>query len=185
MAQETPGSIGYVVRTDGDPLKLASAIRGAVSTLDKKQPVTYVSTFETDMRNQSYVQRMNAIGFGWFSGLGLFLAAVGVYGLTYYAVKQRNREIGVRMAVGARPGDVVAMMVRRGMVLVIAGLGIGTGVALFATRLMKSFLYEVEPLDASAFLIAIVVLFATGLLASYVPARQAAAVDPMVALRSE
>jgi putative ABC transport system permease protein len=186
MAQATPGSIGYVLRTNADPLKLADSIRSAVWTLDKKQPVTYVSTFEADMRNQSYVQRLNAIGFGWFSGLGLFLAAVGIYSLIFYRVRQSVSEIGIRMAVGARPGDMVRMMVRRGMRLVFAGLSIGTiGAALVATRLLKSLLYEVEPLDLTAFLIAAAVLICTGLLASYLPARQAAAVDPTIALRSE
>jgi ABC-type antimicrobial peptide transport system permease subunit len=120
-----------------------------------------------------------------FGVLGLVISAVGVYGVMAYLVAQRTNEIGVRIALGATPGGVVTMVLRRAGALIGIGLAIGTGVALYASRFAKAFLFQLEPNDPRVFAAALAVLALAGLVASAVPARRAAAVDPIVALRRE
>jgi ABC-type antimicrobial peptide transport system permease subunit len=120
-----------------------------------------------------------------FGGVALALAAVGLYGVVSYSVTQRRREIGIRSALGAGPRRLVAMVLRQGAVLAALGAALGIGVALGTTRAIGSVLYEVEPLDTVSFALAVTVLGAAALLASWLPARRAARVDPIVALRSE
>ena len=120
-----------------------------------------------------------------FGGLALVLAAVGLYGVVSYVVSQRQREIGVRVALGAPPGGVVALMLRRGMTPVVVGLAVGVVVALFATRLLGALLYGVSATDPTTYVAVALLLATVGLLASWIPSRRAARVDPTVALRAE
>jgi ABC-type antimicrobial peptide transport system permease subunit len=133
----------------------------------------------------TWAQRLWASLFGSFGTLALVLAAVGVYGVMAYTVSQRTREIGIRMALGARGGDIVRRVVGQGAVLAAAGVGLGIIGALGAARLMRGVLYGVQPVDPFAFLFIPLLLAGVALLASWLPARRAARVDPMVALRSE
>ena len=185
FTQDPPGAIGFVVRTAGAPLDLAPTIERAVWQIAPGQPITYVGTLESDLDEQRFRERLSAIGLGWFAGLGLVLTSIGMYGLIAYVVKQRVREFGIRLAIGATAHDVVALVLRRGAVLISSGLLLGMGAALLLTRVLKSVLYGVKAIDAPAFLIAAGLLAGIGLAACYVPARRAGAVDPMAVLRSE
>jgi predicted permease len=185
FTQDPPGAIGFVIRTEGSPMELAPAVERAVWQILPGQPVTYVGTLAGDLDEQGFRERLSAIGLGWFAGFSLLLAAIGMYGLIGYVVKQSLREFGIRLAIGATTGDLVTLVVRRGAVLIASGLLLGTGAALLVTRVLKSVLYGVGTLGAPAFLAAAVSLAAIGLAACYVPARKAGAVDPMTVLRSE
>jgi len=183
--QDPPGAIGFVVKTAGPPLDMATTIERAVWEISPGQPITYVGTLENDLDEQGYRERLSAIGLGWFAGLGLVLASIGMYGLIAYVVKQSVREFGIRLAIGATANDVITLVLRRGVVLIASGLVLGVGASLLLTRVLKSVLYWVKAIDALAFFIAAVLLAGIGLAACYVPARKAGAVDPMTVLRSE
>jgi putative ABC transport system permease protein len=185
FTQDPPGAIGFLVRTAGAPLDLAPTIERAVWQISPGQPITYVGTLESDLDEQGFRERLSAIGLGWFAACGLALASVGMYGLVAYAVKQRIREFGIRLAAGATANDLIALVVRRGAVLIASGLLLGLGASLLLTRVLKSLLYGVKDIDAPAFCAAAALLAAVGLAACYVPARKAGAVDPMTVLRSE
>ena len=174
-----------IVRTDGDPTALAAAIRNAVWAVDPDQPVSSIRSmsdvFDAELSNRN-VQLTLVGGFG---ALALILASVGLYGVLSFGVVQRTSEIGVRMALGAQPGNIVCSVVRRGIVLAAFGIVLGIVLAFGLTRLLSSFLFNVSPTDpvtlggVSALLLLVV------LVASYVPARRAADVDPASALRGE
>lgn len=174
FAQNPPGAIGFLVRTAGPPLELAPAVQKAVWEILPGQPITYLGTVEGDLDEQGFRQRLSAIGLGWFAGLGLVLAAVGIYGLIAYVVRQRLREFGVRVALGATAGNVAALVLRRGALLIAIGLLLGAASSLLLTTV-----------DVQAEAAAAAVLAAIGLAACYLPARRAAAVDPMTVLRGE
>ena len=174
-----------LVRTQGDPATLVSAIRSSVWAIDPNQPVSNINTLEK-LVNESIAQpRLNMMLMGLFGVLALLLAAVGIYGLLSYAVTQRTQEIGIRMALGAQVGDVLAMILRQGMTLAVIGIGLGLVGALALTRLMRGLLFGVGPTDATTFILVSGVLITVGLIACYLPARRAARVDPLVALRYE
>ena len=174
-----------VVRTDADPASLAPSVRGAVAAVDRDLPVYRVTTMEK-LVSESLMQRRFAMFlFGVFAVLALALAVVGLYGVMSYAVAQRTHEIGLRMALGAQTRDVLRMVVGQGMVLVAIGLGLGLGGALLLTRLMKSLLFGVSAADPLTYAGIALLLAAVAFLASYLPARRATKVDPMVALRYE
>ncbi len=185
FTQDTPGAIGFVVRSEGPPLDLAPAAEKIVWQIRPGQPITYMGSLEGDLDQQGFRERMSAIGLTWFAGFGLVLAAIGAYGLMAYVVKQRLREFGVRVALGATSDDVVALVLRHSAALVAGGLLLGVGASLALTRVLKSVLYGVQAIDLPTFVAAAAVLAAVGMAACYLPARKAGAVDPMTVLRSE
>lgn len=174
-----------VVRTDSDPLALASTIKREVQAIDKDQPIADVRTMEQLMSSSIARTRFSAMLLVVFASVALVLAAVGIYGVMAYSVEQRTREIGIRMALGAGRGDVVAMVVRQGMMLAGAGVVIGLGAAWALTRFLASLLYQVSATDTTSFLSIAIALGVVALVASLIPAYRATKVDPMVALRYE
>ena len=174
-----------VVSTNGDPLSLASAVRKTVWEIDKDQPVSNISTMENVLSESIARQRFSMLLLGIFAALALALATVGIYGVMSYSVAQRTREIGIRMALGAQRSDVLKLVVGQGLKLVMIGVLIGLVIALVLTRVMSSLLFGVSATDPLTFTIISLVLISVAVLASYIPARRATRVDPMVALRYE
>jgi putative ABC transport system permease protein len=174
-----------VVRTAGDPAALATAARAAVAAVDPDMPVFRVATMQQVIDDTLIGRRFTALLLGIFAAVALVLAAVGLYGVIAYAVSQRTHEIGVRMALGARVEDVVRMVVRQGMRLAVIGLVVGAVAALATTRFLASLLFGVGAADPATFVAIPAILALVALLASWLPARRAARVDPMVALRGE
>ena len=178
-------TMDLVVRTAADPLRLATAVRHAVQTLDKHTPVFAISTLEQRVDASLSPRRFESVLLGLLSSIALALAAIGLYGLMHYSVAQRTREIGIRMALGAKGGDVVRMILRQGALVAAAGLGAGLAAALLVTRLLARLLFEVTPTDPVTFALVPAVTAVIALLACCVPARRAARIDPLVALREE
>jgi putative ABC transport system permease protein len=178
-------SMFLAVRTSADPASITSALRAQLAALDKDLPLTDVRTMPERMDESVNQPRFRTVLLGLFAGVALLLAALGIYGVLAYSVSQRTREIGIRMALGANPGRVVALVVARGMVLVGIGLAVGLAGALALTRLMSSLLFAVSARDPQSFAVVSMVLAVVALMACYLPARMAARVDPMIALRSE
>ncbi|HEY6290078.1 MAG TPA: ABC transporter permease [Terriglobia bacterium] len=174
-----------VVRTDSDPLSLAPSLRRVVHDLDREVPVTQVITGEQIVSHSLASRRFSMVLLGLFAGLALMLAAIGIYGVISYAVTQRTHEIGIRMALGAERGEVLKLVVGQGLALAFVGVAIGLAGAFALSRLLAGLLYAVKPTDPATFAVVSLVLTAVALLASYIPARRATKVDPMVALRYE
>ena len=177
-----------VMRTAGDPLAVLPAVKAAIWSVNREQRLSSDTvTLDAYMDRLVAQRRFNMALIGLFGVLGLVIAAVGIYGVMTYLVAQRTNEIGVRMALGATRGKVVSMILRRASILVAAGLAIGTAVALpLSTALqVKSFLFQVEPTDKLIYGVALATLALAGLLASAVPARRAASIDPLTALRHD
>jgi predicted permease len=174
-----------VVRTAGDPMTVLPAVKAAIWSVNREQRLTADTvTLEGYMDRLIAQRRFNMAVLALFGVLGLVIAAVGIYGVMAYVVAQRTNEIGVRMALGATRGNVVSMVLRRAAVLLLAGLAIGGAGAWYLTAGVQSFLFQVQPNDVGIFVAALAVLACAGLLASALPARRAASVDPLVALRS-
>ena len=178
-------SLAFVLRARLKPLSLASAVRHAVFTVDKDQPVSRIQTMEQVFSDRVAQPRFRADLMGLFSLLALILTAVGLYGVLSYSVALRTHEIGIRMALGARKNDVLTMVVGQGLKLALIGVAIGIAGALALTQFLSSLLYGVKPTDPLTFIAVSLILIAVALLACYIPARRAAKVDPMVALRYE
>jgi macrolide transport system ATP-binding/permease protein len=185
MASEYEGAAAFVARTTGEPQNLINAIRHEVGQLDANLPVYDAKTMSEHMRISLFPLRTGAWLAGSFALLALALAGLGIYGVMSYAVSQRTRELGIRMALGARGGDVLWLVIRQGMVLASIGLALGLAGALALTRLMKSVLVGVSATDVVTFIGVTVLLAVVVLIACYVPARRATRVDPMIALRCE
>jgi predicted permease len=173
------------VRTKVDPLSLAATIRNEAQALEKNLPLANPERMSDRVANSLYAARMGAFLLAVFGGLALLLASIGLYGVMAFAVSRRTRELGIRVALGARPGDVFTLVLRQGMTLVVAGLGIGLVVAWMVTRLLASFLYGVSTRDAFTFVAIPVLLTFVALVACYLPARRATKVEPLTALRYE
>ena len=174
-----------LVRTVGNPVALLPAVRSEVQRLDKNLPLFDIRTLDEHLGRALAQERTNAQLVGLFGLLALILAAVGVYGVMSYAVTQRTREIGVRMALGAHSDDVMRLVVGYGMRLSILGLVIGLVGAWSLTRFISSLLYQVKASDPATFIAVALLLAAVALLACWIPARRASKVDPVVALRYE
>jgi putative ABC transport system permease protein len=184
-AQRPYNTMSLAIRTAREPLTLAPAVEQEVRAVDPDQPVYQVRTMQ-QLKSEWVSQRFLALLLvGLFAGAALALAAVGIYGVMAYSVTQRTHEIGIRVALGAGPGNVLRMILAQGAGLAGMGLAAGIGVALILTRLMKSLLYGVSATDPLAYLGGVALLFGVALLACWLPARRATRVDPIVALRYE
>jgi putative ABC transport system permease protein len=183
--QSPPGDFRFVVRAGRDPANLTAAIKSAIHGIDKNVPVHDEITLERIVSDSLGTRRLTMLLLGLFAGLAMALAAVGIYGVIAYSVSQRTHETGVRMALGAGRNDVLRMVVGHGFALAVAGVGIGLAGAMVLTRFLSKLLFGVRPTDPVIFIGVSLILGAVSLMASYIPARRAAKVDPMVALRYE
>ena len=177
--------MNLVVRCSGDPAAIPAAVRQAVRTVDSSEATSTFRTMGEVVSASRAGDRFNALLLGAFGGMSLLLTAAGIFGVLSYLVTQRTREIGVRMALGAQPSDVLRVIVGHGMRLVLAGIALGAVGAIGLTRWMASFLFDVKPTDPLTFTAVALVLLLTAIGACYFPARRAMQVDPMVALRYE
>jgi predicted permease len=182
--QWQPGQV-LLVRTAGDPEQFTSPIQQAVLSIDPSLPRPRMSTLQRATGIVLLPQHTAAIVTGALGGFGLLLAAVGLYGIMAFSASRRTREIGIRMALGARRSTVLTMMIRDGLRLAAVGTIVGLVLAAAATRLIAGWLFDISPLDAPAFIGMSSVLIVVSLVATYLPARRAAASDPLTALRAE
>jgi ABC-type antimicrobial peptide transport system permease subunit len=185
VAQHWRSDLNLLVRTSGDIAQLAPAIRAEVRALDATLPAPVTISLERAASVALLPQRFAVIVTASLGAMGLLLAAIGLYGVLAFSVAQRTREIGVRVALGAMPREVLRMVVGEGLRVVAIGVTIGLVLAFAATRALAPFLFGVNPLDATTFAAGAALLGLVGLLASWMPARRAAGVDPMVALRQD
>jgi putative ABC transport system permease protein len=174
-----------VVRTAGDPNGVAAAVLGSVRELDKDLPLPQARTMETVLAASIAERRFNMLLLGGFALTALILTGVGIYGVISYSVAQRTQEIGIRIALGAQSHDVITLVMRNGMRLVLMGIVIGLAGAFALTRWMAGLLFAISTIDSLTFIVTALLVTAITLLACWVPARRAATVDPMVALRYE
>jgi putative ABC transport system permease protein len=188
-APQTPvdfiGEMTIVVRTLNDPNALIPGLRSLVSSMDKDLPLRQVKTLDQYVSGSISAPRFEALLLGTFAALAFVLTTIGLYGVISYSVVQRTREMGIRIALGAPRGSISRMVVRQGALLSLVGLGAGLLISFFAVRLIRGLLYEVGPTDPATFLAVPLLLMTVALLASYVPARRAMRVDPIMALRYE
>jgi len=184
-AQWNDRGMALTVRTAGDPMAVVPGLRRAVARIDADIPVTRIRTMETIVADSMAQKRFSMILLSLFAALALLLAAVGIYGVISYSVSQRTREIGVRMALGAKHADVRGMVVRGGVALASIGIAIGLVAAFGLTRLMSSLIFGISSSDPITFVGIAALLGAVALFASYIPAWRATRIDPMVALRYE
>jgi macrolide transport system ATP-binding/permease protein len=185
MVRDYEGSAALIVSSDAEQAGLINALRREVQQMDANLPVYDVKTMNDHMRLSLFPLRAGAWVAGSFALLALTLAALGIYGVMAYSVSQRTREIGIRMALGATSRDVLSLVIKQGMQLALIGLGVGLAGSLAVTRLMSSVLYGVSATDAVTFALVSALLGVVVFAACYIPARRAARVDPMVALRCE
>ena len=185
LRQRMEATMALVVRTASDPRTLQESVRAQVLALDRDQPVFRVTTMEDSLAFSVTPQRIGGTLMGAFAGFALLLAALGLFGVIAYAVSERTHEIGIRLALGAKPREVCRLVVGQGMTLALIGLLLGMPLALAIGRAASGLLYGVAPDDFATFAGVAVLLASVALAACYIPARRAMRVDPMVALRSE
>jgi putative ABC transport system permease protein len=185
FAQHPTGLQWLVVRTAGDPLEVAATVERTIHALDRDLPVVWIRSMEQLLGRSMAQRRLTLVLLASFAALALLLAAVGVYGVISYSVRQRTHELGVRVALGAQTGDVLKLILSQGLKLTLLGVVIGLGAAFALTRWMETLLFQVRPTDPLTYTVIAVVLTLVALFACYIPARRATKVDPMIALRGE
>jgi ABC-type antimicrobial peptide transport system permease subunit len=174
-----------LLRTTGDPAKTIAELRAAVATVDPNLPLLEVTTIKDQVSNLISHDELVSTLTGLFSLLALFLAAIGLYGVMSYNVARRTNEIGIRLALGEQASNVVHMILRESLVLLAIGTGLGFPLALLATKVIKQQLFGLDPIDPVTFTAALSVVCGMTMIATWLPARRAAKVDPVAALRSE
>jgi putative ABC transport system permease protein len=184
-AQLPNQALGLVVRAERNPAALASAVEQAIHAIDKDLPVYAIFTLEQLLSNSLAERRLTLVLLASLAALALLLAAVGIYGVLSYAVRQRTHELGLRMALGAQARDVLALILKQGVKLTLSGIGVGLAAAFALTRWLESLLFGVRPTDALTFAAIALLLLLVALLACWIPARRATKVDPLIALRTE
>ena len=177
--------VTLVARTQGEPLAMAAAVRDAIWSVDREQTITSISTFDQLVGEAVARPRFLTVLLGLFGTLGLVLGAVGLYGVLSYLVSSRQREIGVRIALGAPRGSVLGMVIKRGLVMAGIGTAIGLVAAFSLTRYLQDVLFGVETTDPITYGLVILSMLLVSGLASAIPARRAATVDPAIAFRSD
>lgn len=185
FAQRSWPFLRVAVRSKSQPMNLAAAIRKEVLAIDKDQPVDKITTMRSVIDASMGARRFYMRLLGGFASLAFILASIGIYGVVSYSVSQRTRELGIRMALGARQRDVMKLVLTEGIKLTVVGVVLGLAGAFAATRVLRNLLFEVKPTDPITFIAFSVLLTVVALLASYIPARRATKVDPLVALRYE
>jgi putative ABC transport system permease protein len=184
-AQSPQPAVSFAVRSEGDPARLIGSVRNQVLAIDPDQPISDVRTMEDMVEGTLGQRRLVMRLLGLFAGVALLLAMVGMYGVIAYSVAQRTPEVGVRMALGAHPQDILRLLVRQGLFMTITGVVLGLVGAFGLTRVLNSFLFQVSATDPATFtgiaLLFIVVAFS----AIYIPVRHATRIDPMAVLRHE
>jgi len=185
LLQRSVNNLCVAVRTEADPTSPTATIRSQLQKLDPKLPVYGFTTMEEQVARQTRQSRFSAWLLGVFGALALSLSAIGIYSVMAYAVEQRIHEVGIRMALGARAGDVLKLVIGKGLRLALLGVALGLGAALVLTQLMKRLLFGVAVADPPTYAGIAFLLMAVALLACYIPARRATKVDPLTALRSE
>ena len=185
LQQNHETGMTLVVRSGADPSSLIGAVRNEVQNLEKNLPISDPVPMSAWIGNSLYAARMGAILLGVFAGLALVLASIGLYGVMSFAVSQRTRELGIRMALGARAVDVFKIVLRQGFGLIACGVALGLAVSFAVTRLLSSFLYGINATDPITFAAIPIILAIVAGIACYIPARRATKVDPLVALKYE
>jgi putative ABC transport system permease protein len=185
MSQHPLAQMVLTVRTNSLPTSLVSAVTDAVHDVDPDEPLAGLSTMESIVGQSLGQQRLNVILLAAFAGLALLLGAIGIYGVQSYAVRQRVREFGIRIALGAQGSDVFRLVLGQGLKLAVAGICIGLAASFVLTRLMASQLFGISATDPLTFTAVAIALAFVALLSCYIPARRAARLSPIVALRDE
>ena len=183
--QSVSDDMTLIVKSGTDPAALTSAIRDAIASIDKDQPIFGIATMQQLVRNSVSTRRITLILLGLFSALALVLAAIGIYGVISYSVAQRTHEIGIRMALGAPRAGVLRMILAQGAKIAGAGVVIGMVASFGLTRLMANLLFSVSAADPLTFAAVAMLLMLVALIACYIPAQRALRVDPVIALRYE
>lgn len=185
QVEHTSSDIFLAVRTAGDPLDYVAVVRQQIDQIGGHEPMSGVNTMERQLSETMSPRRYQTFLFGLFAALALVLAAVGVYGVISYSVSRRIHEMGIRLALGASPRNVLLLVVRQGMMLVLVGLAIGLAAAIGLTRTLKSLLFELSATDPLTFALIAALLLCVAFLACYLPARRATKLNPLHALRHE
>jgi putative ABC transport system permease protein len=177
--------ISLVVRTANDPRSMIAAVRERIWAVDKDQPIADLQPMDQILQDSAAAPRMYMLLLGIFSAIALAIASAGIYGLSAYAVVRRTQEVGIRLALGATSGQILVLVLRRGMLLILLGGGMGVAGTLALRKIIARFLYGVTATDAPTFVGVLLLFVALAFLSTYIPARRAAAIDPTVALRCE
>jgi putative ABC transport system permease protein len=185
LYQHARRTMSLLLRVAGDPRQVVDGLRREIQTLDKELPFTDIKTMKTHLAIALSQERMTLALFSGLGSLALTLASIGIFGVISFSVTQRTHEIGIRMALGAQPGQVLRMVLKQGATLIVCGSLIGLIAAFILTRLIEGMLFEVSTTDWMSYLYASLILIGVSFLACYLPARRATEVDPLVALKCE